>query len=67
MNSYSVKVGAPKKIVTNYYQGGKLYTLEKLGKQQGKSAATTSKRLADLKAKSLKIAKHLSKETQRDA
>ncbi|CAM3293883.1 YheC/YheD family protein [Paenibacillus lupini] len=60
VNCYSVKVGASKKIVTNYYQGGKLYTMEKLGKQQGKSEATTSKRLADLKSMSLKIAEHLS-------
>jgi Glutathione synthase/Ribosomal protein S6 modification enzyme (glutaminyl transferase) len=60
VNCYSVKVGAPQKIVTNYYQGGKLYTMEKLGKKQGKSAATTSKRKAELKSKSLKIAKYLS-------
>lgn len=60
VNSYSVKAGAPNKIVNNYYQGGKLYTLEKLGEKQGKSAATTSKRKAELKSKALKIAKHLS-------
>ncbi|TCM97935.1 YheC/D-like protein [Paenibacillus sp. BK033] len=60
VNCYSVKVGAPKKIVTNYYQGGKLYSMEKLGKKQGLSPKKTAKRISQLKSKSLKIAKHLS-------
>ncbi|GLX65836.1 YheC/YheD family protein [Paenibacillus glycanilyticus] len=60
VNCFSVKAAARNKIVTNYYQGGKLYTMEQLGKKQGKSAATTAKRKADMKSKSLKIAKHLS-------
>ncbi|GMK46540.1 YheC/YheD family protein [Paenibacillus glycanilyticus] len=60
VNGCIVKVGAPKKIVTNYYQGGKLYTMEKLGKKQGLSPKKTAKRISQLKSKSLKIAKHLS-------
>lgn len=60
VNSCAVKVGAPKKIVTNYYQGGKLYTMERLGKEQRLSPKRTAKRISQLKSKSLKIAKHLS-------
>lgn len=60
-NGFLVKVGAKGKIVTNYYQGGKIYTLQKLGKLQGMSASRTEKRKSQLASKAVKIAERLSK------
>lgn len=61
LNGFLVKVGARGKIVTNYYQGGVIYTLRKLGVKQGLSSSRTAKRKQKLSSKALKIAKRLSK------
>lgn len=58
---YMVKVGAAKKIVTNYYQGGTIYTLGKLHKQLGLSANEASRRESKLSTASLQIARTLSR------
>jgi glutathione synthase/RimK-type ligase-like ATP-grasp enzyme len=60
-NGFLVKVGAKGKIVTNYYQGGVIYSLQKLGRKQGLSASRTAKRKRELTSKALKIANSLSK------
>jgi len=59
-NGFLVKVGAPNKIVTNYYQGGKIYTLKKLCGRLGLSDMDLKDLEDRLTAKSLKIAKTLS-------
>lgn len=60
-NGLFAKVGKPQKIVNNFYQGGKVYTMQKLGKMQGISASQTSSRIKKLKRTALEIAKTLSK------
>ncbi|MDQ0115275.1 YheC/YheD family protein [Paenibacillus harenae] len=60
-SGFLVKVGAKGKIVTNYYQGGVIYTLRKLGRKQGLSASRSAARKRELTSKALKIAKSLSK------
>ncbi|RJE88890.1 hypothetical protein D3P07_13095 [Paenibacillus sp. 1011MAR3C5] len=57
---YMVKVGAAKKIVTNYYQGGTIYTLGKLHRKQGLSGDEASRRERTLSSASLRIARSLS-------
>ena len=56
-----VKVGARNKIVTNYYQGGSIYTMKQLGKMQGKSSAATEGRVRKMTDLALRISLALSK------
>lgn len=58
---YMVKVGAAKKIVTNYYQGGTIYTLGKLHRKLGLSEDEASRRERALSSASLRIARSLSR------
>lgn len=58
---FLVKVGAPNKIVTNYYQGGKIYTLRKLLRLKGYSLLYQEKITEELTQKALKISRTLSK------
>lgn len=53
------KVGSPKKIVTNYYQGGRLVTMDKLYAKLGLTEEETEERLAQLEQVALRIAKVL--------
>lgn len=53
------KVGNPKKIVTNYYQGGQLVTMDKLYAKLGLTEEETQERLAQLEQVALRIAKVL--------
>lgn len=55
------KVGKPNKIVTNYYQGGKIVLLNKLFDQAGLSAEEAESRKKLLAQVSRKIAVFLSK------
>ncbi|WP_053372144.1 YheC/YheD family protein [Paenibacillus sp. FJAT-27812] len=55
-----VKVGARNKIVTNYYQGGAIYSMKKLGKRQGLSVGATEARVRTLSRVALQIASTLS-------
>lgn len=57
---FMVKVGGKEKIVTNYFQGGTIYSMEKLGKEQGLSSAQTAKRISKLKETALQISHTLS-------
>lgn len=58
---YLIKVGAPKRIVTNYYQGGSIYTLDQLLSKKNYSN-TKKKEISDqLKRKALAVSKVLSK------
>jgi len=59
-NGYLVKVGAANKIVTNYYQGGKILTLAMLGKELQLSDVEYRKLAMMLKSKAHQIAKVLS-------
>lgn len=59
-SGFLVKVGAADKIVTNYYQGGEIYSLGKLFKRQGLTAEQSSRRKSELKAAALHIANALS-------
>lgn len=56
-----VKVGARDKIVTNYYQGGAIYTMQMLSKQQQLSESQTIDRIKVLTQTALRIAWALSK------
>ncbi|MGG1637144.1 YheC/YheD family protein [Paenibacillus sp. NRS-1760] len=56
-----VKVGARHKIVTNYYQGGAIYSMKKLGERQGLSIEATDKRISRLSKVALRISRTLSK------
>ncbi|WP_054023405.1 YheC/YheD family protein [Bacillus sp. FJAT-28004] len=58
---FMVKVGAHHKIVTNYYQGGAIYSMKKLGAKQGLSTKVTNKRIRRLSIVALKISQALSK------
>ncbi|MGO4184563.1 YheC/YheD family protein, partial [Paenibacillus sp. TAF43_2] len=57
---FMVKVGARHKIVTNYYQGGAIYSMKKLGKRQGLSIEATDKRISRLSKVALRISRTLS-------
>ncbi|REK75210.1 hypothetical protein DX130_13180 [Paenibacillus paeoniae] len=57
---FMVKVGAAKKIVTNYYQGGTVYTLGKLHRKLGLSTDDSGRRERALTIASLRIARLLS-------
>lgn len=57
---FLIKVGNPKKIVTNYHQGGKLYTLEKLLKLKKLSPSIRRFITQNLTQKALTIANVLS-------
>lgn len=58
---FMVKVGARHKIVTNYYQGGAIYSMKKLGAEQGLSAEETDERIKELTQTALRITAVLSK------
>jgi len=58
---FMVKVGARHKIVTNYYQGGAIYSMKKLGARQGISTKDTKKRIRRLSDVALGISYTLSK------
>lgn len=58
---FIVKVGAPNKIVTNYYQGGKIYTLKYVLQLKGFSILRQRKVTEELTQKALKICSTLSK------
>ncbi|WP_168123716.1 YheC/YheD family protein [Paenibacillus sp. HB172176] len=58
---FLVKVGAANKIVTNYYQGGDIYTLHKLNEKLGLSSDESARRKADFTNLALEIARTLSK------
>ncbi|MGM0882010.1 MAG: YheC/YheD family protein [Bacillota bacterium] len=60
VTGFLVKVGAADKIVTNYHQGGTIYTMNKLGKLQGLSASQTQLRIQTLTLTALKIGRLLS-------
>lgn len=60
-SGFLVKVGAANKIVTNYYQGGKIITLKKLDDQRNLSDAERERRTRKLTATALDIAQALSK------
>ncbi len=57
---FIVKVGAPRKIVTNYYQGGRIYSLDRL--MTMKQYSTTQRKLTrrTLTVTALKVARALS-------
>ncbi|GKU80376.1 YheC/YheD family protein [Paenibacillus sp. L3-i20] len=61
---YMVKVGAANKIVTNYYQGGSIYTLNKLHKQLHLSHEDRERRRKKLTKAALKVAKVLSNQKE---
>lgn len=54
------KVGTPKKIVTNYYQGGKLATMDKVYQKMDFNEEEISGRIVEMKEKALQIARVLS-------
>lgn len=56
----AARVGAPKRIVTNLYQGASMQSLHSLLRKKGMSAAERSTCLKRITAKSLNIAKVLS-------
>lgn len=58
---YLVKVGSPDKIVNNYYQGGKIWTLEQLLRRKGMTEAGRSKRKAYLNRQAIAVSKALSR------
>ncbi|GBF74194.1 hypothetical protein PA598K_02526 [Paenibacillus sp. 598K] len=58
---YMVKVGKPNRIVTNYYQGGKIYTLAKWMRKKGWSETSKQRREAELTDASLAISHTLSR------
>jgi glutathione synthase/RimK-type ligase-like ATP-grasp enzyme len=57
---FLIKVGAPNKIVTNYYQGGEINTIKKLFKLKNYSTAKQKKRTQRLTQNALKISRFLS-------
>lgn len=58
---FMAKVGAPKKIVTNYSQGGKIYTLRNVLQKKGLSSSQSRLRIRLLSKKTLEIARTLSR------
>lgn len=58
---FIVRVGKPNKIVTNVYQGGKVYTLPKLHSKQGLTAESAAERTRQITSKGLTVAKMLSR------
>lgn len=50
------KVGSPQKIVTNYYQGGKLVTMDKLYKKMGLTEDELEERMKEMEGLALLIA-----------
>lgn len=61
---YIVKVGAADKIVTNYYQGGSIWTLRKLHDRLALSAQEMDRRTRLLTSKTLRMANTLSAKRQ---
>lgn len=61
VTGHMVKVGAAGKIVTNYYQGGTIYTIGKLHRQLGLSESEGAQRTAKLSSVALQMAKLLSR------
>lgn len=58
---FMAKVGAPGKIVTNYFQGGRIVTLRSLFKLQRISAAQRRSRTSQLTEKALQVTRALSR------
>ncbi|WP_138754693.1 YheC/YheD family protein [Paenibacillus sinopodophylli] len=58
---FMVKVGGRNKIVTNYYQGGAIYSMSKLGSEQGLSDEETEEQVKKLKRVALRISRTLSR------
>ncbi|UVI30097.1 YheC/YheD family protein [Paenibacillus spongiae] len=58
---FMVKVGSRHKIVTNYYQGGKIYTIHKLLKKKGFSKESSAARIESLTRKGITVANVLSR------
>ncbi|WP_020615157.1 YheC/YheD family protein [Paenibacillus daejeonensis] len=58
---YLVKVGKPDRIVTNYYQGGKIFTLAKWMGKKGWKGSLAHAREQELSQTALTISKTLSK------
>lgn len=58
---FLVKLGRDKKIVNNYYQGGKIITINQLLKDKGLSPANRKTKINMLTDKGLKVARALSK------
>ena len=61
---FMVKVGAAGRIVTNYYQGGQIWTLNRLWKEKGYDDASSLPRTETLTAKALEVAQLLSRKKQ---
>jgi hypothetical protein len=57
---FLIKVGAPNKIVTNYYQGGKIYTLNELLKMKNYPTSERRKITNYLTQKALEVSNTLS-------
>ncbi|MFS0727971.1 YheC/YheD family protein [Paenibacillus sp. 1P07SE] len=58
---FLVKVGKPERIVTNYYQGGRIYTLSKWMRKKGWSETASRAREQQLSGTALAISQTLSK------
>ncbi|MBP1155627.1 MULTISPECIES: YheC/YheD family protein [unclassified Paenibacillus] len=56
---FLVKVGRRNKIVTNYYQGGEIYTIEKLLRTKGLSPSKHRPRIQSLSQTAVRIARRL--------
>ncbi|MFD0960420.1 YheC/YheD family protein [Paenibacillus chungangensis] len=61
VTGHMVKVGAAGKIVTNYFQGGTIYTIGKLNHQLGLSEEEGAQRTAKLSSIALQMSRLLSK------
>lgn len=57
---FLVKVGKAGKIVTNYYQGGEIYTIEKTFRKLGYPPLKRKKKIDELRSLSVRIARILS-------
>ncbi|MFD1953143.1 YheC/YheD family protein [Paenibacillus thailandensis] len=58
---FLVKVGSPNKIVTNYYQGGKIWPIDKLWMRKQLPESERQDRINELRLASLRIARTLSR------
>lgn len=63
VTEFLIKVGAADKIVTNYHQGGTIYTMNQLGMLQDLSESQTQLRIQTLILTAFKIS-HLLSEKQ---
>ncbi|WP_235533198.1 YheC/YheD family protein [Paenibacillus sp. Leaf72] len=61
LTGFLIKVGAKGKIVTNYHQGGEIWTMHKLVQRKGYEDAKSSELIGHLTQHSLTVARALSK------